>query len=280
MSEILMGERFVDKVIVREIEKKLRDLNSCGFHPVSLLLGKHYESVLQTDANLHSYKMEHQSEEVPANGSRFNTHAADKKSIKDGIKNNWQAFVWAMKHFNPEKLDASFVKEIARRVEPSLFSEDNVSYRESAVRPSGATWTPPYPAKIPGELEGEAGKIGYLGNLKSLLMDDSTSGVLEAAAYAHLHLDRIHPFEDGNGRTARVVQNVILKKMRGLPPPIIYPGERFDYHQHLDRAINDWRCRTGNPAEKFDSRGEKMFYNYIAGKVSASLDMLLDRAGK
>ena len=73
------------------------------------------------------------------------------------------------------------------------------------------------------------------------------------------------------------MQNVILQSF-GLPPPVIYAGERHDYYSHLQKAINGWRDRTSDENGKIgDSPNEDLFYNYIAGKVSTSLDRLLNR---
>ncbi|HHH12108.1 MAG TPA: Fic family protein, partial [Sorangium sp.] len=40
------------------------------------------------------------------------------------------------------------------------------------------------------------------------------------AVWVHAEIIRIHPFEDGNGRTCRALMNVILVRL-GLPPSII-----------------------------------------------------------
>jgi Fic family protein len=46
---------------------------------------------------------------------------------------------------------------------------------------------------------------------------DSLAAVAELAAWAHAEWVRIHPFANGNGRTARILANVILMR-HGLPP--------------------------------------------------------------
>lgn len=45
------------------------------------------------------------------------------------------------------------------------------------------------------------------------------------AALAHYKLVHIHPFTDGNGRTSRLLMNMILMQA-GYPPIIIPKGER------------------------------------------------------
>lgn len=45
------------------------------------------------------------------------------------------------------------------------------------------------------------------------------------AALAHYKLVHIHPFTDGNGRTSRLLMNLILMR-NGYPPIIIQKRER------------------------------------------------------
>ncbi len=54
-----------------------------------------------------------------------------------------------------------------------------------------------------------------------------------AAAAAHAWLVQIHPFSDGNGRTARALMNLILMR-RGYPPCIITEDDRSRYINALE----------------------------------------------
>merc|ERR1711997_721978 len=55
------------------------------------------------------------------------------------------------------------------------------------------------------------------------------------AALAHYKLVYIHPFVDGNGRTSRLLMNLILMQ-HGFPPVIIRKQDRLQYYQHLVTA--------------------------------------------
>jgi Fic family protein len=57
----------------------------------------------------------------------------------------------------------------------------------------------------------------------------------ERLASVHSSFERIHPFLDGNGRTGRLVLNLLLVRL-GYPPAIIYKGERRRYLAALRRA--------------------------------------------
>lgn len=57
----------------------------------------------------------------------------------------------------------------------------------------------------------------------------------ENAIEAHLKLVTIHPFSDGNGRTARLLMNLLLMR-DGWPPLVIDPEQRPDYIDSLEQA--------------------------------------------
>ncbi len=63
--------------------------------------------------------------------------------------------------------------------------------------------------------------------------DDST--MPEALASLHARFEQIHPFLDGNGRTGRLVLNLVLVRL-GYPPAIIYKHERSRYLGALRRT--------------------------------------------
>ena len=60
----------------------------------------------------------------------------------------------------------------------------------------------------------------------------------QVALEAHLRLVSIHPFADGNGRTARLLMNLILLRA-GYPPLVVPPERRPDYIDSLERAQAD-----------------------------------------
>jgi Fic family protein len=57
----------------------------------------------------------------------------------------------------------------------------------------------------------------------------------EELAKVHRDFEAIHPFLDGNGRTGRLILNLILVRL-GYPPAIIYKGDRSRYLRALRRA--------------------------------------------
>ena len=57
----------------------------------------------------------------------------------------------------------------------------------------------------------------------------------ESAFEAHFRLTAIHPFSDGNGRTARLLMNLVLIR-GGYPPVAVRPEDRKPYLDALERG--------------------------------------------
>lgn len=58
---------------------------------------------------------------------------------------------------------------------------------------------------------------------------------VQIAAMAHYKFVYIHPFYDGNGRSARLIMNLLLMKF-GYPPIIIKKEDRLEYYENLEMA--------------------------------------------
>ncbi len=104
--------------------------------------------------------------------------------------------------------------------------DDNAGrYRNVPVRISGSTVALPNPRKVPDLM---AGFVEWLEQA-----DDPHP--VELAAEAHYRLVTIHPFVDGNGRSARLLMNLILL-MSGYPAAIIRKRDRLAYIAALEKA--------------------------------------------
>lgn len=86
---------------------------------------------------------------------------------------------------------------------------------------------PPAPEKLPMLMQEY---VEWLNSEEALSMHP-----VRYAALAHLKLVDIHPFSDGNGRTSRLIMNLILIRAN-YPPVIILRQHRKQYYNHLDLA--------------------------------------------
>ena len=68
----------------------------------------------------------------------------------------------------------------------------------------------------------------------------------ETAFASHRRLVDVHPFNDGNGRTARLLMNLVLIR-GGYPPMSVRPEDRLAYIRALQQA------QSGRGTESFDA---------------------------
>jgi len=98
-------------------------------------------------------------------------------------------------------------------------------YRSIPVRISGSRVVLPNPAKV----------SALMSEFFRDLLAMAGSHPLEIAAEAHYRMVTIHPFIDGNGRTARLLMNLILLQ-NGYPPALIRTRDRIPYLKSLEKA--------------------------------------------
>lgn len=96
-------------------------------------------------------------------------------------------------------------------------------YRSGTVRISGSSLVPPNPVKVPDLMEQLFAELSRI------------SDPLTKAATLHHGIASIHPFADGNGRSARLAMNFILLTA-GYPPISISPDDRVAYYGALEAA--------------------------------------------
>ena len=102
-------------------------------------------------------------------------------------------------------------------------------YRDREVKISGSEYKPPEAHLISQQMD----DLGaYVKQVTSSDVSDTDLPILCAAA-AHAWLAQIHPFIDGNGRTARILMNLILMR-RGYPICIITREDRLRYYDALE----------------------------------------------
>ncbi len=110
-------------------------------------------------------------------------------------------------------------------------------------------------------------------NLVSFLDTASAHPVLRAVE-AHIEIVRIHPYLDGNGRAARLLQNSCLEQ-RGYAPAIIPAAEREIYIALLNRTLRDRYAQRSS--FEAPSEDEEVLRKFLTSKVLESV-VRLDEA--
>lgn len=121
-----------------------------------------------------------------------------------------------------EELDEEKLKDIHQILTENIMQGG--IYRNTDVRITGATHTPPTPNEMYNQL-----RFFY----EDLEKNNAKMNPIELVAWTHAEFVRIHPFIDGNGRTSRLIMNYQLMK-NGFLPINIKVEDRLEYYNALD----------------------------------------------
>lgn len=169
-------------------------------------------------------------------------HAAALDFVKEQIKRK------------PSDLRERDILKIHEIILDKIDRENAGVYRRVPVRISGSAVVMPNPRKVQALMD----------EFFSWLESETKMHAVELAAEAHYRFVTIHPFTDGNGRTARLLMNMILM-MRGYPPAIIRKNDRLAYIKSLEKP----QLVNGEGDSKSD------YFKLIAAAVDRSLNIYL-----
>lgn len=110
----------------------------------------------------------------------------------------------------------------------ALPEESPGNWRRHEIQPFPEGMTPPPFTEVDHRMRDWVTVVGKL-------REDSESPFPERLAELHNEFEKVHPFLDGNGRTGRLLLNLVLVRL-GYPPAIIYKHERSKYLQAMRRA--------------------------------------------
>ena len=159
---------------------------------------------------------------------------SDDKSLQDlfAVRGCAEGYDYALRRIEAgADIDVPFICDVHERT--ALDSQPRVRglLRRIPVFIRGSETTPVAPARVSEEMN----RLVYL-------YEESKAHPLVAASAFHAMFENIHPFVDGNGRTGRILLNVMLVRA-GYPPIAIKSDARAGYLT----ALEDWQVR-GNPA--------------------------------
>lgn len=107
-------------------------------------------------------------------------------------------------------------------------AESPGSWRQHDIQPFPEGMTPPSFAEV------DARMADWLDAVNALRQPSETP-FPERLARVHNDFERIHPFLDGNGRSGRLLLNLVLVRL-GYPPAIIFKNERVKYLKAMRKA--------------------------------------------
>jgi Fic family protein len=148
------------------------------------------------------------------------------KSLREHLEavDHYDALLWMRElAAQPVPVGESVVRELHRRIVARSQPEIAGVYSSHVRRIAGSPVIFPNPVKIPTLMEAFGAWL-------------ERSPQTPAAAFeAHFRLTAIHPFSDGNGRTSRLLMNLLLIR-EGYMPVAVRPEDRKTYLDTLERA--------------------------------------------
>lgn len=123
-------------------------------------------------------------------------------------------------------LTENFIRNVHHLVLKNTSPNDAGQYRRTGVIISGSEHKPPESLEVPAMMREMVEKYNTVWANKHPVY---------RAALLHWYTTYIHPFIDGNGRTARLLMNFSLMQ-RGYPPVIFRKERRLEYLDALELA--------------------------------------------
>ncbi len=160
-------------------------------------------------------------------------------------------FIQILVYKKSKKLRVSDILDIHSHILNKIDDSNKGRYRTVSVRLRGSETILPNALKVPELME------NFIAWLQSNISDHPVNIAIDA----HFKLVSIHPFVDGNGRTARLLMNLLLMQA-GYPPAIIRKEDRSVYINSLEKSQT-----KGNLDD---------YYNIMYEAVDRSLDIYLE----
>lgn len=245
--------KYLDQKIEERIEEKLKRLNK--FRPLPVSAVKKLKERFEIEITYNSNAIEGNSLTLKETYLVINEGITIKgKPLKDHLeaKNHQEALNYLYDLIEKGKKNSfseNLIRSLNQIVQQNIDKEWAGRYRNSGVIIGGSKHLPPEAIEVP--------------HLMKKMMEwyavNKKLHPVELASIIHHKLVFIHPFFDGNGRTSRLVMNIILMQS-GFPLAVVLKNDRLRYYSALSAA---------------DKGDYASFVNFIARAVERTLDIYL-----
>ena len=170
------------------------------------------------------------------NDNSFKIGGKEPREIYEAI-NHKKALELVFKNLkNNDEFNEGFIKKLNETINRDI--KDTEGYRTVQVFIRGSEHIPPAPEKVPN-----------LMNYFIYNYNHDEQNIFYKLAKYHIEFEKIHPFEDGNGRTGRLLLNYELIK-NNLPPVVISKDDRVKYFEFLKNdditGLAEWLRELSN----------------------------------
>ncbi len=152
------------------------------------------------------------------NDNNFKINNKEPREIYEAI-NHKKALLYVFDNIN-NPLSESLIKNINKIINQDI--KDIEGYRKVNVIIKGSEHIPPKSSLVANMM------FYFVYNYNNEVVDD----LFEKIAKYHIEFEKIHPFEDGNGRTGRLLINYELLK-NNIAPAVIETNDRVKYFELL-----------------------------------------------
>jgi len=246
--------KYLDNKIKNRIEQKLKTLNS--FSPLPPSAVKKLQKQFEIEMTYNSNGIEGNSLTLKETFLVISEGITVKgKPLKDHLetKNHYEALEYLfdlIENNKKQTISEQLIRNLHQIITKETEKEWAGKYRNSNVIIGGAEHKPPEAIDVPYEMS----KL-----IEWWQKNQNKISVIELSALIHHKLVYIHPFFDGNGRTTRLIMNLILMQS-GYPLVIILKNDRKKYYRVLTEA---------------DKGNLIPFVRFIAQAIERSLDIYL-----
>ena len=154
------------------------------------------------------------------------------KPLKDQAeaKNLSQAldFLEQLASSTEEQISLQDIRQVHKLILQGIDDENAGAYRNVEVAISGSDFSPPSPIDVEPQMR------EFIEWLSPASLD-LAENTIQTAAACHAWFAQIHPFADGNGRTARILMNLVLMRA-GFPIAVITREDRARYYDALEES--------------------------------------------
>jgi Fic family protein len=245
---------YLDKNIIKRLEAKLRPINKA--RPLSPAIVAKLREQFSLEMTYNSNAIEGNRLSLKETYLIISQGLTIKgKSLKDHLeaKDHHEALAYLydlVEHNKKHTFSSVLVRQLQALVVKETDAHSAGSYRAGNVAITGSSHKPPEAHEV-SRLMGEL--VLWVSNNQKKLHP------VEVASIVHHKLVHIHPFDDGNGRTARLVMNLLLMRA-GYPLVVILKNDRKKYYDALEQA---------------DKGNYKPFVRFVAQAAERSLSLYL-----
>jgi len=244
---------YLDQKIQIRIDEKLKRLNN--FRPLPSSAVQKLKEQFEIEMTYNSNAIEGNSLTLRETYLVVNEGLTIKgKPLKDHLeaRNHQEALGYLYDLVEKGKrnnFSENLIRSFNQIVQQNIDKEWAGRYRNSAVIIGGAKHRPPEAIDVPNLMR----------EMIEWYSDNKKMHPIELASIIHHRITNIHPFFDGNGRTSRLVMNIILMQA-GFPLVVVMKNDRKRYYATLSVA---------------DKGDYAPFVNFISRAVERTLDIYL-----